>query len=95
LNLPNWINLFNKIDTSRVKILPISIDEQKTTLNYIINNNIPFKAFYTTKERFLLDYKAFITPQTILISNEGKVINVWKGVLDKNSIDEIINLSTN
>ncbi len=95
LNLPNWISLFNKIDTSYVRILPISIADQKTTLKYVVNNNIPFKSFYTKEDRFLLDYKAFITPQTILISNEGKVINIWKGILDKTSIREIINFLTN
>lgn len=91
LNLPNWVTLFNLIDSSQTRILPISIDDSKSTENYILNNSIPFPIFHTKAEEFLLNYKAFLTPQTVLIDKNARVVNVWKGILDKNSIDEVFN----
>ncbi|PIP78355.1 MAG: hypothetical protein COW85_04285 [Ignavibacteria bacterium CG22_combo_CG10-13_8_21_14_all_37_15] len=91
LNLPNWISLYNKIDSSQTRILPIAIAELENTVNYISNNSIPFPVFFTKTDDFLINYKAFLTPQTILIDKNAKVINVWKGILDNNAINEILN----
>ena len=92
LNIPNWINLFNRIDSFQTRILPISIDELENTVNYILANSIPFPIFFTKADDFLLNYKAFLTPQTILIDKNAKVVNVYKGILDKNSINEILKI---
>src|SRR4030065_1373908 len=91
LNLPNWVTLFNRIDSSQTRILAISIDDSENTKNYILNNSIPFPIFHTKADEFLLNYKAFLTPQTVLIDKNARVINVWKGILDKNSINEVFN----
>jgi len=55
------------------------------------SNSIPFPVFFTKTDDFLINYKAFLTPQTILIDKNAKVINVWKGILDNNAINEILN----
>ena len=91
LNLPNWNNLVNQIDTSRTRIFAISIDSLENTSSYCKNNLVNFQIFYTQADEFLLNYKAFLTPQTILISEKSTVINVWKGILDSDSINEILN----
>jgi hypothetical protein len=88
--LSNWIKLINLIDTSQTRILPISISELENTAKYVLDNSIPFSVFFTNADDFLLDYKAFLTPQTILIDHNGKVINLWKGILDEKVIVEIL-----
>lgn len=90
LNLPNWIKLFNLIDTSKTRIFPISVGELENTVKYVSDNSIPFHVYFTNSDDFLLDYKAFLTPQTILIDHNGKVINLWKGILNKKIINDVL-----
>lgn len=89
-NLLRWISLYKQIDSSRTRILPISIDNLENTITYSVNNNIPFPIFFTLAEDFLLSYKAFLTPQTILIDGAEKVLKNWKGILKEDSISEIL-----
>lgn len=92
INLQNWENLFNRVDTNSAVIYPISLDKFESTLKYTVDNKVSFPVYYVEDKEFLINYKAFLTPQTILIDHNAKVVKVWKGVLDKNQIDEIINL---
>lgn len=90
-NLPNWKYLIEQINSLKTRIFPISIDEIENTDRYISENSIPFPVYANKTDDFLLNYKAFLTPQTILIDDSGRVVKNWKGILNENAISEILN----
>jgi len=91
-NLPGWENIYFHIDKNRTRIYPISLDKFESTSKYMEYYKISFPLYYIDDKEFLISYKTYMTPQTILIDNKAKVIEVWKGILDENQINQIINL---
>ncbi|MHB1686469.1 MAG: MauE/DoxX family redox-associated membrane protein [Ignavibacteriaceae bacterium] len=91
LNLQNWIYLTNTLPSKDLEIIGISLDSLKSTKDYVDKNNLNFPVYSTVDDKFKINYKAFITPQTLLIDEEGKVIKTWPGILNIFSIKELIN----
>ena len=91
LNLQNWLYLANALRTKDIEIIGISFDSLKATKDYIGKSNLNFPVFSATGDDFKIKYKAFITPQTILIDKKGKIIKDWPGILNVFSIKELIN----
>jgi uncharacterized membrane protein YphA (DoxX/SURF4 family)/peroxiredoxin len=89
-NLPNWNYLNERINISNARVIPISIDEAENTIKYVNDNSIPFKVYSNNTDNFILNYKTFLTPQTILINDSGKVIKNWKGILTEDALIEIL-----
>lgn len=90
LNLTHWMNLTDLTRNEDIRIIAITSDSLSTTIKFIQDNKCNFDIYSAMDKEFKINYKAFITPQTILIDENRKVVNVWKGVLDDGKIDEII-----
>lgn len=84
INSKNWVEINSKIKNSNVRIIGVSLDSVKNTNVYASENKFAFLVFSAPHKEFKLAYKAYLTPQTILISDSGKVLNVWNGVLNDN-----------
>ena len=47
-------------------------------------NSIPFSVFANNTDNLLLNYIAFLNPQTFLLDDTCKVVKNWKGILTEN-----------
>jgi peroxiredoxin len=93
-NIVIWNNILLNTDSATTRIYAVSIDSLHITHEYEVQNSIPFKLYSNFTDNFLLNYKPFLTPQTILIDKNGIVLSNWKGILTENSANEIIYLLT-
>lgn len=74
LNNPNWLYLTNNLHNENLKIIGISLDSLFSTRKFIKKYNLNFQVVSSTSDDFKLKFKAFITPQTILLDKKGIVI---------------------
>jgi peroxiredoxin len=90
MNLPNWINITKSIQNKNIRVIGVSMDSVNTLKKYAEINSINFSIYSVQVDEFKINYKVFVTPQTILIDENGKVIKVWQGLLNESSKKEIL-----
>ncbi len=91
LNTQNWIYITNKLQNKNLEIIGISLDSLKSSKEYFQKNKLNFPVYSSTGDEFKIKFKAFITPQTILLNEKGIVIKDWPGILNIFSVKEILN----
>lgn len=89
INIPNWIQLTDVLRKNNFKVLGIATEQVSEVKKFAKTNEVNFQVYSTTNIQFKLDYKAFSTPQTIIISQNGKVVGAYPGVLNKINIPKI------
>ncbi len=89
INLPNWLNLSKYYFEKNVRVIGISIDPANPTNEYIESNHFNFPVLIAYDPKFKFDYKAYITPQTIIVDDNGFIIKSYPGILDNYRINEI------
>ncbi len=92
-NLPNWIQLTNKLKNKKVKILGIALNSFNEIKKYAVENSLNFSTYIPKNEEFKINYKGFLTPQTLLISKQGKVLKSIPGMLNEKQINELTELT--
>jgi peroxiredoxin len=92
-NIIYWKNLERLCKNRNIKILGISISDNNRTKNFILENNINFTVIFPLEERFEIDYKIQGVPQTLLVSENGILKKIYRGILDENSIIKFKNLT--
>lgn len=81
INTANWINLTDTLSFYNLNIIGISIDSLKHTQNFFSENKLNFRTYSTIEDEFMINYKINVTPQTILIDENKKVMKSFPGVL--------------
>ncbi|GBD89510.1 thiol-disulfide oxidoreductase ResA [bacterium BMS3Abin04] len=89
-NMPNWIELTNKLKNQNVRILGIALNSLTEIKKYAADNKLNFSVYIPPNEIFKINYKAFLTPQTLLINNKAKTIKSIPGILNKNTISDLV-----
>ena len=87
--MENWNSITDKLIHRNVNIIGLSINPLAQTIILLKRYKLNFPVFIVEDEKFIEDYKAGKTPQTILISEKNKIVRTWVGFL---SIYDIINL---
>ncbi|MGH9913919.1 MAG: peroxiredoxin family protein [Pyrinomonadaceae bacterium] len=98
-NMPNWKLLIEKLDPKLYRIVATSIfaDGVKEYAEKYRLNSLPVIAEIDPRNR--VEYEMSVTPETIVISSEGKVEKIWIGLLQEKEMSEIedylqVNLSS-
>jgi putative oxidoreductase len=91
-NLPNWINITKTLQNKNIIVFGVAMDSVISIKRYAKNNGINFMVYSILEDEFKINYKVFVTPQTILIDKHGKVIKVWQGLLNESSRKEILGM---
>ncbi len=81
INIPNWITLTEQVKNKDVDIFAVSIDSLTLVRKYINANPVNFKVYSSIDSLFLEKYKAYLTPQTILVDEDNKIVKVWVGLV--------------
>ena len=89
INIPNWIQLTTKMNND-IQVIGISLDPVSEIRTFAQKNSLNFKVYATVGMQFKIDYKAFSTPQTVIINNDGIVIGAYSGVLNKINVPKIL-----
>jgi peroxiredoxin/uncharacterized membrane protein YphA (DoxX/SURF4 family) len=89
-NLPNWSEIVSKMQGGSCRVMGISLDPLNNTKNYVLKSGIHYPVFVPVDIEFSRNYKLHLTPQTVLIDNQGRVEQVWIGVLESSQKDEIL-----
>lgn len=88
-SLKSW----NSIATDEAKlgcsILSVSMQDSANTLQFTEQNELVFKVVIPADTLFRHDYKISAVPQTLLINSAGIIENVWLGVIDSSTAQEI------
>jgi peroxiredoxin len=86
-NWPKWQQLFPELDHA---VRTIGVDVSATsTMDYIARQFKDLPVVTQVDPKDMVDYHLRLTPQTILVSETGKVEKVWSGVLTDANVAEI------
>ena len=94
-NMANWKEIVAKIDKSSYRVVVTSLSSSALVqhLSPLSLPDVPVLAELDANSK--REYGLAITPQTALISSEGRVENVWTGVLrtrEMREVDAALNL---
>lgn len=89
-NIPNWIKLTDEAVNSNVSVFAVSMDSLQHVVEYMFDKKLNYTVYATPALEFRVDYKGYTTPQTILVNNKRRVINLWTGTLDSLSYMQLI-----
>ncbi len=89
-NLPNWNLLTEKLKETNTGIIGVSLNPIEDIKLYHSENDIQFPTYVPIDETFKLDYKGFLTPQTLLIDENAIVLKSIQGILQESTLSEII-----
>lgn len=92
-NWPNWWRIFSELDHNAVQ--PAAVDVTATaTPDFIAQHQMTaMPVFVQVDPKAVPEYHFHLTPQTILLSPDGKVEKVWSGVLTVGDIAELERLA--
>ena len=88
-NMPNWIKLSDALRETGINIIGIAVNDIDEIKEYKNKSKINFRVLSGNNLDFKVNYKAFTTPQTILIDSNGKIIRCYPGILNKVSLDKL------
>lgn len=91
-NIPNWNFLTSELKNENLRIIGVALNSLDDVKKYQSIHNPGFPISVPQSEQFKIDYKAFITPQTILIDKDAIVIKSIQGVITKNTLSELIEI---
>ena len=81
INIPNWIDLTEQVNKKGIDIFAVSTDSLNLVREYIKTNPVNFSVYSSPDSLFREKYKAYLTPQTILINENNKIVKVWVGLV--------------
>jgi peroxiredoxin len=88
-NMPNWKTITQTLDAKSFRVVGVSILSEgvKEYVDKYEFTNLPIIADPDPQNR--VAYEMNLTPQTILIGPDGKVENVWTGLIQGKEREEI------
>ena len=91
-SLPGWKQIARDLaDNSQVELLGISLDSVPATRSYVTEHGIDLTVVSFTDRKLRALYRAWITPQTLIVNAEGRVSYARIGVVrDNAAIDSIM-----
>ncbi len=89
-NMSNWIKLSEALRNTDVNIVGVAVNSIDEIKKYESNNNINFQLLSGNNLEFKVNYKAFTTPQTVIIEPNGKVLRSYPGVLNRVSFEKLL-----
>jgi hypothetical protein len=64
-----------------VNVLAISLDSAIATRKFVLEKKPNFPIYWSNDDEFKKQFKAYVTPQTVLVDESGTVVENWKGIL--------------
>jgi peroxiredoxin len=88
-NWPRWQQLIASLDRSSVR--PVAVDVTSTASNDFVAQHqlTQLPVILKVEPRATVNYHFQLTPQTILVDQNGKVEKVWTGVLNDSSLTDL------
>lgn len=88
-NIPSWVELWERYQRD-YEIVGVSVDEPEATVDYVARNLLPFPVVVPDdSEGFPRRYGIPGVPHTLWLSPEGRVREVWGGILGPDQLDEL------
>jgi len=88
--LPTWREIAETVKGKSVQAISLSIDSKGEIESYIKNRSLNFDVLNFPDTSVQQVYKAYSTPQTILVKQGGRVEKVWMGALSETTKKEIL-----
>ena len=93
MNTPNWVSLTDKLKKDNVRVFAVAMDSVNNIIRYVKDKKLNYDIYSNPTLEFKNAIKGYVTPQTILVDNKRKVINVWTGILNQIKIAQILSLT--
>jgi peroxiredoxin len=93
--MPVWNEIAEKAKGRPIRIVAVSLDGKGELSEYIKTNQIKFEVVNFADPNTQMIYKAFATPQTILVKQGGTIEKTWRGMLTEANLDEVTKLFPN
>lgn len=89
-NIENWKGLFEKFK-NKYNILAICSDSLEKMVDYNAKHILSYPTYFPILSTFRTEYKISAIPETIILSRDSKVENIWLGYLDEKKLNEVSN----
>lgn len=78
-NMPNWMAILQGIDKSAYRVVVVSSisDGAKEYIEKYQIKDVPI--IIEPEPKVLIDYRMYVTPQTVLLNSDGKIEKNWIG----------------
>jgi peroxiredoxin len=90
--LPIWKEIADAARLKSIQIIGISTDGKGELESYLKDNTLNFVVVNFPDPKVQASYKAFSTPQTLLIRQGGRVEKAWMGMPSETAKKEILDL---
>jgi peroxiredoxin len=90
--LPSWKEISDKAKGKSIRIVSIAIDGNADIKAYVRDHGLNFEVVNFPNASLQSTYKAFSTPQTVLVRQGGQVEKLWSGMLSDTAKNEILDL---
>jgi peroxiredoxin len=81
--LPYWKKINEACDRDQHQIFGVSLDDATKTGVFLASNDLRLEALVDVGTEMREAYKLYLTPQTMVIDNNGKVEKIWSGVFSQ------------
>ncbi|MFC1475378.1 peroxiredoxin family protein [Candidatus Zixiibacteriota bacterium] len=91
-NIGFWNRLYAADSTKNTRYVGMCISQATEARAFIAEHEIKFPVISTDDRHLIESYQGNVLPQTVLISPEGTIVDVWPGAIDQVREEEIIAL---
>lgn len=88
-NWPNWVSLTQKADLRRVNTVLVDLFGNATE-GFLQVHGVSKLPLVHVDPAFVVSYNVRFVPETVLVGPDGRVIQVWAGVLQRADEDDIL-----
>ncbi len=89
-NWPQWTSVVTKVDMHRLRTVFVNLSE-RVKPEYLNRYHIEDqKVIANLDPSVFKQYHLGVTPQTLLIDNNGRVVKVWTGILRESTVQELV-----
>lgn len=89
-NLYFWNDLYRDYNSNRVRFLGMCAGDPEQARTMVADYNLRFPVIYLNDPSLVETYKGNVLPQTVFISPEGAIREVWPGSLREEQKEDII-----
>jgi peroxiredoxin len=80
-NILIWNEIAKQFNSNEIRVIGVSVDERNITKKMIDEYKPKFEVAFNSTWEFNDNFKLFQTPVTVIIDRQGKILNIWKGLI--------------
>ena len=91
-NIEFWNHIYTDYNSENVRCLGLCVGKTGEAGEYVAQHEIQFPVVCTDEAFIVERYRGNVLPQTVIVSPEGRIVEVWPGALGQSNKEKVIAL---